>query len=118
MSRPTRSDRAAIRPISVCIPVRVTTARPSPPRHALPLKTMSSACSNATPGSLSPAERVTGWDSPVKVERSTSSEPSIRRPSALIRSPSSTRNTSPGTRVVASTSWREPSRHTEAREGR
>jgi hypothetical protein len=77
LSLPKRCDNAAIRPISVCIPVAVTNARASPPRQALPLKTMFSACSKASVGSLGPGPRVTGCDSPVRVDRSRSTVPCL-----------------------------------------
>ena len=60
LSPPTRSDRAAIRPISVLMPVAVTTARASPAMQALPLNTMFSACSRATVASLGPGGAVDG----------------------------------------------------------
>ena len=118
LSRPTRSDSAAIRPIWVRIPVAVTTACASPPRQALPLNSNSGACSRSTVGSAASAARVTGCDSPVRVDRSTSTVPVRMRASALIRSPSSMTSTSPGTKVVAATKVRTPLRTTVAWAGR
>jgi hypothetical protein len=60
------------------------------------------------------AERATGWDSPVRGDISTSTEPSIRRASAESLSPSESRMRSPGTRVETSTSRARPSRRTRA----
>ncbi len=116
--RPARWLRAAIRPSSVCIPVAVTRASPSPPVQAVPLKITSAACSSGTPASAGPAERVTGTDSPVSVDMSTSRVPFIRRASAQTLSPSSTSRTSPGTSSRAWISWRAPSRSTLACSGR
>ena len=117
-STPTRSDSAAIRPSSVCIPVANTSASASPPTHDVPLKTSSRASSSGPVASAKSAERRTGCDSPVSVDRSTSTAPESRRASAEIRSPSASRSTSPGTRADATTSWRLPSRRTLARCGR
>ena len=87
----TRSDSAAMRPSSVRIPVAKTTPRGLARRCALvPLNTRSRASSRGTPGSIRSAERNTGADSPVSVDRSTSTAPAIRRMSAATRSPSST----------------------------
>ncbi len=117
-SRTTRWESAAIRPSSVCIPVRTTRATASPPVHAVPLKTTFGACSSGTPGSVAVADRSTGSDSPVRVEVSSSTAPSRMRPSAHTRSPSASSRTSPGTRSAAATSRRSPSRRTAARWGR
>jgi hypothetical protein len=92
----TRSDSAAIRPSSVCMPVANTTPRASPSVQVVPLKTSSRACSSGTPWSYRSAARNTGIDSPVSVEASTSTPPSISRASAEIRSPCSISRTSPG----------------------
>ena len=45
----TRSDSAAIRPSSVCMPVAKTTTCASPPVHVVPLNTRSRASSRGTP---------------------------------------------------------------------
>ncbi len=68
--------------------------------------------------SAGPAVRVTGADSPVSVDMSTSRVPVIRRASAQTLSPSSTSRTSPGTSSRAWISWRVPSRSTRACSGR
>ncbi len=117
-SASTRSESAAIRPSSVCIPVANTSASPSPPTQAVPLNTSSRASSSGPVASANSAERKTGCDSPVSVDRSTSTAPSRRRASAEIRSPSASRRMSPGTSVRASTVWRVPSRRTVACGGR
>ncbi|GAA1222278.1 hypothetical protein GCM10009665_10640 [Kitasatospora nipponensis] len=103
-SRRVRWLSAAIRPSSVCMPVAVTTPSPCPPVHVVPLKSSSRAWSNGPEESTNSAERNTGTDSPVSADRSTSTPPDSRRASAQIREPSSTTRTSPGTRVLASTS--------------
>lgn len=117
-SRLTRAVNAAMRPSSVCIPVAVTTARPWPPVHTVPLNTTSRASSSGPATSGASAERETGADSPVSVDRSTSRAPAIRRASAQMLSPSATTSTSPGTNALAGTSWSRPSRQTCARAGR
>ena len=117
-SRPTRWLSAAIRPSSVPIPVAVTTACASPAVHSLPLNTRSLACSSGTRPSRSSADLMTGTDSPVSVDMSTSTVPLISRASAQTRSPSSISRTSPGTSSRASISCRDPSRSTRARSGR
>ena len=61
---------------------------------------------------------MTGTDSPVSVDMSTSTVPLISRASAQTRSPSSISRTSPGTSSRASISCRDPSRSTRARSGR
>ena len=109
---------AAIRPSSVPIPVAVTRASASPPVQAVPLNTTSAACSSGRLGSAGQAERVTGTDSPVSVDMSTSRVPVIRRASAQMLSPSSISRTSPGTSSRASITWRVPSRRTLACLGR
>ena len=113
-STSTRSVRAAIRPSSVCIPVANTSPDAAPPTQLVPLKTTSRASSGVLAGPPRPAPRKTGCDSPVRVDRSTSTAPSRRRASAEILSPSSSRRTSPGTSVAASTSCASPSRSTPA----
>ncbi len=98
----TRSVSAAMRPSSVCMPVLTTSAFASPPTQDDPLNTRFRASIRGPLVSRSSTERYTGCDSPVSVERSTSSAPSIRRPSAEMRSPSASTRTSPGTSVAAS----------------
>ena len=74
-ARPAR-ESAAIRPSSVCIPVAKTSAVASPPMHARAAE-HEVARLEQRPASRrrSSAERKTGCDSPVSVERSTSSAP-------------------------------------------
>ena len=117
-SRPVRWLSEAMRPSSVPMPVAVTRARASPAVHSVPLNTTSRACSNGTVTSAAPAEQVTGTDSPVSVDMSTSTVPLSSRASAQIRSPSSISSTSPGTSERASMSCGAPSRSTRARSGR
>ena len=50
-----------------------------------------------------PLSRITGADSPVMADSSTEATPSITSPSLGIKSPASTRTTSPGLSVVAKT---------------
>ena len=81
-SRSTRSDSAAMRPSSVCIPVAKTTACASPSVQDVPENTTSRAWSSGPPLSCAPAARNAGTDSPVSVERSTSTPPESSRASA------------------------------------
>ena len=117
----TRWDRVAIRPSSVCMPVRVTTVLASPPVQLVPLKTRFSA-SSREPGTAGragcSADRLAGSDSPVNADRSSSIVPSMIRASAQTRSPSAITSTSPGTRSRAAISRRTPSRTTRAVAGR
>lgn len=85
----TSSERAAIRPSSVLIPVARTTAVASPPAQLVPLNTRSRAWSSGRFTSVQAADRATGIDSPLSVDESTSSIPTNSRASAEIRSPSS-----------------------------
>jgi hypothetical protein len=110
----TRWLSAAIRPSSVCMPVAVVIARASPPVHVVPLNSRFSASSSGTRLSPASADRVTGADSPVTVDRSTSTLPDRMRPSAQIRSPSLTASRSPGTSSRAGISSSVPSRITRA----
>ena len=114
----TRSDNAAIRPISVCMPVANTTAVASPPVQVVPENTTSRACSSGPRHSTRSAERYAGIDSPVSVDRSTSTPPVRIRASADTPSPSSTTSTSPGTSNEASITRVPPSRSTFASLGR
>ena len=68
--------------------------------------------------SANSASRSTGADSPVSVDMSISSDPSRRRASAEIRSPSSISRTSPGTSSVVGIRSSSPSRTTRASDGR
>ncbi len=117
-SRPTRAVREAIRPISVCRPVACTSARAAPATHTVPLNTSTGDSSGRGASSTASAIRVTGADSPVSIEESTSRVPSMSRASAGTRSPSAIISTSPGTTSTAGTAWATPSRRTEARAGR
>ena len=67
---------------------------------------------------MASADRITGTDSPVRADMSTSTVPVISRASAQIRSPSSISRMSPETSSRASISCREPSRTTRACSGR
>ena len=104
-----------MRPISVPMPVAVTTARPRPLVTAVPLNAMlvrspSGARAGRVEQSLS-----TGSLSPVSDDSATCSEaPQTRRPSAPTASPSPRTSTSPGTSSSAGmrTCW--PSRATVA----
>ncbi len=93
----------AILPISVCMPVAVTTHSPRPLVTMQPMHTASPACF------------CTGRLSPVSIdslhERRTAA---CKRPSAAILSPSSSSSTSPGTTVRALTSRVLPPRRTRA----
>ncbi len=75
-------------------------------------KRSSRACRRGRSRSWYSAERIAGTDSPVIVERSTSTAPDISRMSAAIRSPSSTSAISPGTSSAASTTFGVRSRMT------
>ena len=108
----TRSESAAMRPSSVRIPVANTTPRASPPVALVPLNNRSWAATRATLGSIRSAERSAGADSPLSVDRSTSTAPEIMRMSAAMRSPSSTSTMSPGTSSTATISCGVPSRST------
>jgi hypothetical protein len=90
----------------------------APPVQTVPLNTTYFASSKVAAPLTAPADRITGTDSPVSVEASTSTVPLISRPSAQMRSPSSISSTSPGTSTLASISHRSPSRSTRACSGR
>ena len=108
-------SRRATLPISVAMPVAVTTATPRPRVTAVPLKTMfsrspSAAVSGTGAGSLS-----TGSLSPVSEASAIISDAaSTSRPSALTASPSASSRTSPGTSSVAGMRCGRPSRRTPA----
>ena len=114
----TRSDSAAIRPSSVCVPVANTTARAVPATQEVPLNTTSTASISRTCTAEGSACRDTGWDSPVRADTSASTAPDSSLASAEIRSPSSITSTSPGTSSSARTVVRRPSRSTAACGGR
>jgi len=114
----TDCDRAAIRPSSVRMPVVCTTATASPWVQVVPLKSRSEASSSELRPPSSRSLRVTGTDSPVRVERSICTLPDRMRQSAETRSPSAIMITSPRTSSRASI-WRDtPSLTTRACSGR
>ena len=105
----------AMRPISVCMPVAVTTALPCPYVAAVPLKTMLSRSPRGTSSRIGAIPFVTGRLSPVSAASAVcSAADSIRRPSAGMVSPSSMRMMSPGTTCEAGTLRRVPPRITVA----
>ena len=105
----------AMRPISVCMPVAVTTALPCPYVAAVPLKTMLSRSPRGTSSEIGAIPFVTGTLSPVSAASAVcSAADSIRRPSAGMVSPSSMRTMSPGTTCEAGTLRRVPPRITVA----
>ncbi len=102
-----RSSSPAIRPISVCIPVAVTTARACPYVAAVPLKTMLVRSPSGTSRSMASVSLVTGRLSPVSAASAVCrAAEETNRASAGIVSPSSMTMTSPGTSAPASMSWR------------
>ena len=88
----TRWVSAAMRPSSVCIPVAKTTASASPAVQGCREHEVVGLEQRAWPARPRAALRVTGCDSPVSGDMSTSTEPWIRRASAESRSPSSIRS--------------------------
>ncbi len=110
-----RPSRRATWPISVSMPVAVTTARPRPRATAVPLNTMSTRSPSAT-GPASVAESLrTGSLSPVSDASATVSDAaSARRASAATASPSASTSTSPGTISVVATRRTAPPRTTPA----
>jgi len=110
-----RSRRDAMRPISVPMPVAVTTARPPPLVTAVPLNTMLMRSPSATGSARVAASLTTGSLSPVNEASATVSDAvSTRRPSALMASPSRRTRTSPGTMSAAGMRTSPPSRTTLA----
>ena len=106
----------AMRPSSVPIPVAVTRAsRIAAGARGAAEHHIRWPRSTGTSVSAGPADLVTGTDSPVSVDMSTSTVPLISRASAQMRSPSSMSRTSPGTSSRASMSCDAPSRSTRAR---
>ena len=105
----------ATRPISVCIPVAVTTATPRPLVIAVPPKTMLVRSASSTGAGSVVASFSTGSLSPVSAASATRSElASLRRASAATASPSARTSTSPGTTSSAGMRSRSPSRTTAA----
>jgi hypothetical protein len=110
-----RPRRCATLPISVLMPVAVTTARPLPRVTAVALNTMFTRSPRAT----GPARRVTslstGSLSPVSAASSTvNAAASTSRPSAATLSPSASTRMSPGTMSPAGTRVTAPARTTAA----
>ena len=103
-----------MRPISVCMPVAVTTARALPAVTRQPEKTMFTRSPTGASSSVrTSASFSAGSDSPVSEDSSTARPvASMRRASAGTRSPVLRRTTSPGTTAEVSTSVRAPSRST------
>ena len=110
-----RPRRPATLPISVAMPVAVTTARPRPRVTAVPWKTMFSRSPSAV-GAWSVATSLrTASLSPVSEASATvSDDASSSRPSALTAAPSASTRMSPGTTSVAGTRCCRPSRTTAA----
>ena len=105
----------AIRPISVFMPVAVTTAKPRPYVAAVPLKTMFVLSPSDTSSATAATSLATGKLSPVSAASATCrATDRITRASAGIVSPSSMRIMSPGTTSTAATLRRTPSRTTFA----
>ena len=110
-----RPSRSATLPISVAMPVAVTTARPRPRVTAVPLKTMSVRSAGPTGPASGATSLSTASLSPVSEASATISEAaSTSRASALTASPSASISTSPGTRSSAGTRCSRPSRTTPA----
>ncbi len=110
-----RPRRRATLPISVAMPVAVTTALPRPRVTAVPLKTMFTR----SPSPAGPSSAATSFStaslSPVSDASATVSEAtSTRRASALTASPSASSSTSPGTTSAVATRSSRPSRRTVA----
>ena len=102
-------------PISVPMPVAVTTARPRPLATAVPLKAMSKRSPRATSSGRVATSLSTGSLSPVSDASATlSARASTSRASAATASPSASTSTSPGTTSVAGTRRTSPSRTTPA----
>ncbi len=102
-------------PISVDMPVAVTTARPRPRVTAVPSNTMFTRSPSAAGAASVPVSFATAWLSPVSEASPTVSEAtSTRRASALTASPSSSSSTSPGTTSAAGIRCVRPPRTTAA----
>ena len=112
------SSRATL-PISVAMPVAVTTARPRPRVTAVPLNTMFDPVAQARRlGERARRPSATASLSPVSDASATMSEAaSTRRASALTASPSASSRTSPGTTSAAGDALLAPVAH-DARRGR
>ena len=103
-----------MRPISVSMPVAVTTAMALPAVTRQPEKTMLVRSPSAASSSgVAEASFSAASDSPVREDSSTARPvASMRRASAATRSPVLSRRMSPGTTSAVSTSTRAPSRST------
>jgi hypothetical protein len=110
-----RPSRRATFPISLAMPVAVTTARPRPRVTAVPAKTML----RRSPSAVGPRSGRTSFRtaslSPVSAASAMVSDAAwASRASAPTASPSARSRTSPGTRSVAGTRCSRPSRITPA----
>ncbi len=107
--------RRAMFPISVAMPVAVTTARPRPRVTAVPSNTMFNLSPSAAGAPSLSVSFATTMLSPVSAASATVSDAtSTRRASALTASPSSSSTRSPGTRSAAGIRCARPSRTTPA----
>ena len=105
----------AMCPISVSMPVAVTTAVPTPCVTAVPLWTMFARSPRLTSPGIGAGPLPTGADSPVSAASAMCrEEEAIRRASAATESPSASASTSPGTTSTAGTCTVRPSRTTVA----
>ena len=110
------ANMVASRPISVCMPVPVTSSSARPRvtpvfMNAMLMRSPSAAAGGATKAASLP----TACDSPVSADSSISTLcAASRRPSAGTRSPASSSTTSPGTIWLASISSTRPARRTRA----
>ena len=106
----------AIRPISVRIPVAVTTNSPTPRVTVVFMNTtVMRSPSGAAGSTCAVADFATGCASPVSEDSCTSSPVEVSsRPSAGMRSPACSSTTSPDTSSAASTFAARPSRRTVA----
>ena len=105
----------AIRPISVSCPVATTIARPRPQVTPVPAKTIEDRSAIPVSGATAARAFVTGSDSPVNADSSSSSLSCAEtRASAATRSPSRSTSRSPGTTSSTGTSRSRPSRITDA----
>ena len=107
------SSSVAMRPISVRMPVSVTTARPTPRATAVPLNTMLLRSASGAGPVSGPGDFPAASDSPVSEASCTRSAVALRsRASAPTASPSASTRTSPGTSSVDATVLSCPPRRT------
>ncbi len=105
----------AMRPISVSMPVAVTTISPRPRVTTVFMKLMLPRSASGAFSAAPPACFSTGSDSPVSAASSICSALATQsRPSAGVLSPASSTTRSPGTSSAASISCFAPSRRTRA----